>query len=143
MRPLAEIVIAVIVIVLAAGYVSNAISRRSVETTISAENRESLDEVTRLWHLPSARSAAVGDSAFLIRLNAASSGDAVKIKVPPRSAMPFSYAIAKPIGPFVFRVYYGWAAGTDRVAFGEGGEKIVIAVFGKTRKLRTQPHWTF
>jgi hypothetical protein len=78
-----------------------------------------------------------------MRKQTTTKGKQVVLQIPPRETPPFCYASAKQAAPFVLRVQYGWAASGSRMAFGQGGEQLVLSVFGKTTMLRDRAAWHF
>ena len=67
----------------------------------------------------------------------------VTFQVPPEVDLPFAYAHARQVAPFLLRVQYGWAIGGERMAFGEGGQKLVFSLFGQSWVIRESPSWQF
>ena len=126
-----------------AGYVSNILTRHTVEERVQNQNLVSIEQTARLWHLSLTSPASLHDESILIRIERTPENKRVKLTVPPSAPLPFAYAQARQAAPFLFRVYYGWAVGGKNLSFGEGGEKLVLSVFGSVKSLRTTPHWYF
>ena len=136
-------VLLVVAVLAAVGLLSNIVSTDDVEKGVQKECEESIDRVARLWQLPPTQVQRLPPSAIQTREGKTSDGRRVNFQVPPREKPPFCYASAKHAAPFILRVQYGWAASGSRMAFGQGGEQLVLSVFGKTKTLRNRADWHF
>jgi len=141
-RPVLTIAVLLIVI-LVIGTVSNLGSLAAVERDVQRENERNLQRVAALWHLPIGTRRTVPKASLHFRTRRSAEGKAVTFQIPPRVDLPFAYAYAGQVAPFLLRVQYGWAIGGERMAFGEGGQKLVFSLFGRSWVIRKSPSWQF
>jgi hypothetical protein len=141
-RPALTVAVLLIVI-LVAGTVSNLAGLAAVERYVQRENETSLHQVAALWHLPVGKRTTVPRASLHFSTRRNADGKVVTFQSPPRADLPFAYAYGRQVAPFLLRVQYGWAIGGKRMAFGEGGQKLVFSLFGRPWVLRRSPSWQF
>ena len=132
---------ALLIIILVTGIVSNLCSVAAVERDVQHENEKNLQRVAALWHLPLGRRTTVPKASLHFSTQRSAEGKAVTFQIPPKVDLPFAYAYAQQVAPFFLRVQYGWAIGGERMAFGEGGQKLVLSLFSRSWVIRESPSW--
>lgn len=130
-----------IVAIATIGYLSNTTSAGTVEAEIQRECDTRIVQAVNLWRLPSRQIRRLPATAIRTRDVVTPKGARVTMQMLPSEIPPYTYAHAKTVAPFVLKVRYGWAAAEGRLAFGEGGERLVLSVFGLTKQLRDRPDW--
>jgi hypothetical protein len=127
----------------ALGLVSNVVWADDVEQQVQKQCEEHIAHVARLWGLPPSKIRRLPPSAIRMGQGTTRDGKRVTFQVPPNEKPPFWYARARHAAPFVLRVQYGWATSGSRMAFGQGGEQLVLSVFGRTTTLRDRADWHY
>jgi hypothetical protein len=123
------------------GFISNLASSAHVESTIRRECESSIVQTARLWHLPLSELTPVPASALHLRNDLTADGKHITVHFPPTFRPPYAYAYARQVAPFVLKVRYGWAVAGPRMAFGQGGERVVVNLFGFSTTIRDRAEW--
>ena len=134
-------VLATITAIIALGYLSNFGSSDRVEPQVQRECEAQLVRVVKLWRLPPSEIHQLPVEAIRMRTDVTPRGTRVTVQAPPSEPPPYAYAHAETYAPFVLRVRYGWVAQGGRMAFGGGGERLVLSIFGLTRQLSDRSDW--
>lgn len=134
---------AAIVAVAMIGLLSNLVSTDKVEMSVQKQCEGNIAHVEQRWRLPPREVRRLPPSSIQLRTGATPEGKRLVFQVPPSEKPPFCHAHVKQAAPFILRVQYGWAVSGSRMAFGQGGEQLVLSVFGKTKTLRDRAEWHF
>lgn len=137
------VLIGMVAAVCVIGILSNFLSAADVENRVLRDCESSIERVTGHWRLPRATVQHLPESSVRIRASVTDGGERVTYQVPPTERPPFCYAHSRQAAPFILRVRYGWAAAGPRMQFGQGGEQVVLSVFGMTRKISNHIEWAF
>lgn len=140
---LAAATAAIIVAFAAMGLVSNAMSADDVERRGQKQCEQRIEQVARHWKLSPGSVTHLPASSIRMAGSTTPEGNRVRVQLPPTEKPPFCYTHVSQAAPFVLRVQYGWAVSGARMAFGQGGEQLVVSVFGRTKTLRDRPAWHF
>jgi hypothetical protein len=125
------------------GVLSNLVSADDVEKRVQSDCEESIAQVARPWRLPVNGMRRLPPSEVPPQKGTTAKGERVVFQAPPSAKPPFYYVSVAHAAPFILRVRYGWAASGSRMAFGQGGEQLVLSVFGVTKTLRDRIEWHY